>query len=129
MCWNFFAGNLDFYKDSLIHKWLSKTVLSRGSWLREAGVDSWATAGSTVGPKYVCPLPNATVGETLPRSLDIWYWVPQLPREHFCLWMDAKLLLLGVGGDTNKGYLIHPRCSLYINSSIPNTQFCILYST
>lgn len=35
------------------------------------------------------------VGEATPNSLVIWCWIPYLPQRHFCLWMDAKFLLLG----------------------------------
>lgn len=95
VCWNFFAGYLDFYKDSLTRKWLSKTVLSRSSWLRQAGVDSWATARSTVGTK-VCmpiaqcnmwvrlfpgPLAYGTRSHSSQESTFVYWW-----KQNYCCW-------------------------------------------
>ena len=65
-----------------------------GLWPRWTGDSSWATAGSTAETEDYTLLPDAWVGKTPSRFLDMWCWIPQLPQRHFCPWMDAELLLL-----------------------------------
>ena len=42
----------------------------------------------SLGPRSVCLLPGAWVGDTPPKSLGIWCWIPQLPQK--------TVLLVGV---------------------------------
>ena len=73
---------------------------SPGPHLTGAGAGSWATVGSAARTRgLVCLLPDARAGETCLGSHGIWCWVPEFSQWHFCLWMDAKLLLLGEGHD------------------------------
>lgn len=54
-------------------------------------------ADPQAGLRSLCPLPSAQVGETPPGSFCVWCWIPPLPQMQFCLWIDAKVLLLGKG--------------------------------
>ena len=108
VCWNFSIGNLDSYKMLLI----------RDNRLRQCSAGlldcDWEGLESVLGsPKdpqpglrSVCLLPGECMGNILPWSLVVWCLVLQLPKKHFCWWMDAKLLLLN--RRYHKGHLIQP---------------------
>lgn len=70
--------NLDFHKGSLLCRWLSMSVFSRGPrpWLTRTEAGSHITSGSTAR--------NAWVGKTLSKSLGVWWWIPQAL---VCGWM------------------------------------------
>ena len=109
MHWNLLAGNLNFHKDIFICGWFSETMFSRDfcttskrSWSRFTGHCRIYSQDRCV---YL--LPSAHVGETS----GFLSYIPQLPQKHFCLWTNAKLLLLGLWGwDTDEGCLIQPCC-------------------
>ena len=70
----------------------SQELLDRGSEELES------LHGPLQGPqpqlRSVCLFPNAQAGETPPRPLGGWCWIPQLPQMYFCSCMEAKYLLL-----------------------------------
>ena len=57
VCWNSFSRNLDFYKGSFIHEWLSKSGFSRDFW----AVIHRPVPGSTARTKVNLSVPNAWV--------------------------------------------------------------------
>ena len=111
MCWNFSTRNLDIHKGSLVLGWLFKTVFPGAPRprLRGTGAGSWATEGTTAQTE-VCLylLSDAWVGETSPKSLGIWCWIPQIPQRHFSLWMMLNYCCRE--GDKNERGLLLPWC-------------------
>ena len=43
--------------------------------------------------RSVCLLPDVQVSKTFPGSVDTWYWIPQFPQKHFCLYVDVLLVV------------------------------------
>lgn len=81
-CWNFYSGNLDFYKGSLVcGDCPSQCSLLPVQWPRGARTSSQATAGATA-MEVSLPITWYTGGWDSSRA--IWRMVPQLPQKHFC---------------------------------------------
>lgn len=108
LCQNLSTENLDYHKASLSCERLSKVVFSRGS--QTVAKRAWnclQVNEVTIVKTEVCtPITQCTwVEETPPASISIWYWIPQLPQRHFCLWIDARLLKVDTMRDVLFGYL------------------------
>ena len=86
-----FTNTLSFMGDPL-RQWMPGAPGARppgaeGSFL--------ATEGFCMPRTEVCmPITWHTVGKTPLRFLSGWCWTPQVPKRHFCLWIDAPLLSL-----------------------------------
>lgn len=89
--WNWTSINTLFFSGFWLRQCFAGALRSRP---RGAEGSSQATPRSTARTKVYMPITWHTVGKTLLRSLNTWCWIPQLPKMHFCLWMDAKLSLL-----------------------------------
>ena len=118
--WNYFSGNLDLRKGCLISEWLY-SVCSPGtprSWPGE--VSSRVTTGSNKNQAL-------SAHWTPPRPTGIWCWIPQLPQRNFCLWMDAKVLLVRAGQKwvlCLAGFVLTSPSPVLLMSLYSSAEFC-----
>lgn len=75
----------------LIHEWLSETCFPGLPDYGQEGLELVHSA--QLGLKFLCPLPDTSMGGIPPRLLSVWCETAQFPKSHFCPRMDAELLL------------------------------------
>ena len=86
-----------------IQSQLGLKLSPQGCWAISASV-----AGTTVGESAACLLKMALLSPGLHWGFTTSVLGPKAPTKHFCLWMDATLLLLR--GEYDEGCLIWPPC-------------------
>lgn len=109
-CWNKSPGLQDSHKGFffLIHGWLFKLVFLETPSCGCEGLER--VHGPVQGPQLelrsLCLLPDVWVGEILPGSIDITYWVTQAPTKALLSTDGVQLLR----GDHHEGCLIQSSC-------------------
>lgn len=95
-CWDLSSRDVNFH---LALSFLSDcqhqgSPSAPGPWLRRAGAVAQATERSTAGTEVCLPITPCTGGKD--SSWVPWCVIldPTTPQRHFCLWMDAEVLLL-----------------------------------
>lgn len=88
VCWNFIRKQ-DFHKSS--HPWVTKSVFSRGSQTM-VEANSQDTEGSTSGTEICMPIFWGTSRQDLSQA-PLPMVLDPAATSHFCLWIDAELLL------------------------------------
>lgn len=104
LCCNFSTG-LDFHKGFLIYGWLSKSLFSRAFWITAVSV--WGQFKDHCSVHSWTKITRHMVGKSLPGSVASGAG-SQFSQRHFCLCVDARLLLLRWGYD--EGHLSQPSC-------------------